>query len=352
LKPGTIDAVFDGLAPLRWCLFAEPLHAYRGQSIRLEAVLANEDVLAPGDYPVRLDVLDWNSSRVWSRQITLTIPPAPPNSVPPLAMPVFDQEVLADWPTGTYRFVATFERGAAAAGGLVEFYVTDAAEMPAIKRKVVLWGDDSGLAQWLTMHGVGVEALEADQAARRQLILASGKCSAPDKKAAYRDLLVRLARGSSVVFVTPRQLTDDSLPLPCGGRLVGLPSGVYHKDEWNRRHPVFAGLPTGGLMDYTFYRDIIPAIGWQGDTTPGELMAGAIHAAPGTGYASGLLLFGDRFEAGHDVVNILRIRDNLGKDPAAERLLRNLIEFVAHQLDDPTVPPPADLDRRLDELGL
>ena len=56
LKPGTADALFEGFAPLRFCLFVEPLHAYRGTPARFEAVLANEDALAPGEYPVRLQV--------------------------------------------------------------------------------------------------------------------------------------------------------------------------------------------------------------------------------------------------------------------------------------------------------
>ncbi len=30
LKPGATDAIFDGWAPLRWCLFAEPPNIYRG----------------------------------------------------------------------------------------------------------------------------------------------------------------------------------------------------------------------------------------------------------------------------------------------------------------------------------
>ena len=53
LKPGTIDALFDAWAPLRWCLFAEPVHIARGARVHLEAVLADEDVLAPGEYPAR-----------------------------------------------------------------------------------------------------------------------------------------------------------------------------------------------------------------------------------------------------------------------------------------------------------
>ena len=30
LKPGTIDSLFDGWYPLRWCLFVEPVNVYRG----------------------------------------------------------------------------------------------------------------------------------------------------------------------------------------------------------------------------------------------------------------------------------------------------------------------------------
>ncbi|GEM_PF-1269279 len=52
-KPATFDAVSDGWSPLRWCLFADPLHGYSGREITIEAVLANEEVLKPGEYPVR-----------------------------------------------------------------------------------------------------------------------------------------------------------------------------------------------------------------------------------------------------------------------------------------------------------
>ena len=56
-KPGTADAIFDGWYPLRWCLFVEPVQVYRGRAAHLEAVLANEDVLRPGKYPARVQVV-------------------------------------------------------------------------------------------------------------------------------------------------------------------------------------------------------------------------------------------------------------------------------------------------------
>ena len=38
----------------------------------------------------------------------------------------------------------------------------------------------------------------------------------------------------------------------------GWVDGLYHRDDWVRRHPLFEGLPAGGLMDWTFYRTIAP----------------------------------------------------------------------------------------------
>ena len=48
-KPEVYDAVCDGWAPLRFCLFAKS-HVYSGKEFEIEAVLANEGVLAEGTY--------------------------------------------------------------------------------------------------------------------------------------------------------------------------------------------------------------------------------------------------------------------------------------------------------------
>ncbi|MFH1269029.1 MAG: glycoside hydrolase family 2 TIM barrel-domain containing protein, partial [Planctomycetota bacterium] len=110
LKPGTIDAMYDAWAPLRWCLFAEPVHITRGAKIHLEAVLANEDVLKPGEYPVRLQVIGPNLTRILERTLMVTIPKQAGEREPPLATPCFAEDVTIDGPSGKYRFLATFER--------------------------------------------------------------------------------------------------------------------------------------------------------------------------------------------------------------------------------------------------
>ena len=141
LKPGTADAVFDGFAPLRWCLFTEPVNVYRKTPVRLDAVLANEDVLAPGEYPVKFEVFGPHANRVFEKTVTVKIAARTADSEPPMVMPVFAEDVTIDAPAGKYRFTATFLRGAAAAGESIEFYLDDPATMPAVTGEVTLWGE-------------------------------------------------------------------------------------------------------------------------------------------------------------------------------------------------------------------
>jgi hypothetical protein len=353
-KPGTMDAVFDGWAPLRWCLFAEPVNVYRKSPVRLEAVLANEDVLAPGKYPARLQVVGPGNTRVLDRRITLTIPDRQGKPQPPMVMPAFAEDVVIDGPPGKYRFLATFERGAAAAGGPAEFYVADPAEMPPVQSEVVLWGEDPALGQWLREHAIHTRAFSPAPAKAREVILASAPPPADERAAAFRALAARMARGSAVVFLSPDLFAGGQrgtawLPLPRKGAVAGLPSWLYHKDEWAKRHPIFAGLPCGGLMDYTFYRELVPDRAWVDLDPPAEAVAGAIDAS--CGYSSGLLVAVYRLGAGKFLLNTLLIRENLGRHPAAERLLHNMLNYAAQDADKPLAELPAGFEGQLKAMG-
>jgi len=80
-------------------------------------------------------------------------------------------------------------------------------------------------------------------------------------------------------------------------------------------------------MDYTFYRELISNLGWVRIDPSVQAVAGAICAF--TGYASGLLLSVEELGRGRLVLNTFRIYENLGKNPAADHLLRNLLRWAA-----------------------
>ncbi|MBN2577772.1 MAG: hypothetical protein JXB10_02185 [Pirellulales bacterium] len=125
---------------------------------------------------------------------------------------------------------------------------------------------------------------------------------------------------------------------------------VYPKDEWVKRHPLFDGLPCGGLMDYTFYRDIIPDYRYWGQDLPEEAVAGAFRTSC-PGHHSELMLSVYKLGQGHFILNALRIRQALGRDPAAESLLRNLLRYAARNAAQPLAKLPADFEEKLNALG-
>ena len=104
------------------------------------------------------------------------------------------------------------------------------------------------------------------------------------------------------------------------------PLGLYHRDDWARQHPIFDGLPTG-LLDWVTYRNIVPQRGICLDHVDAadEVVCGSIRTS--YGYESGPYVAIHRLGAGRIVMNALNIRENLGKDPVAERLLRNLLNY-------------------------
>ena len=102
-------------------------------------------------------------------------------------------------------------------------------------------------------------------------------------------------------------------------------------------------------MDHQFYREIIPALAFVGQDPPLEAVAGSIKSS--LDYASGLMVSVNSFGAGNFILNTLLIRDNLGTHPAAERLLRNMLRFAAHNLNKPVEKLPADFESKLKAIG-
>jgi hypothetical protein len=103
------------------------------------------------------------------------------------------------------------------------------------------------------------------------------------------------------------------------------------------------------VLDHTFYREVFSDRGWSGQDAPAEAVAGAINTS--LGYSSGLTICAYPLGAGRLVLNTLRIRENLGKDPVAERLLRNMLRYAAQNLPQPPADLPADFDAQLKAMG-
>jgi hypothetical protein len=389
MRPYLSEAYLLANAPLRWCLFAEPASIYRGGRVRLEASLANEDRLPPGEYPARLEVIGPDGKRVFEKTVSVRIPEAVAGKEPPFAQAVVSEEIVIDGPPGEYRFVASLAEGGMGRGGNEVFHVAEAAAMPAMPASVVLWGEDPQLAKWLTERGVQVLPFDPANQSKRQVILAAAKPPAPGGAAAFRDLAGQMARGSSVVFLDPAVFADTPgadtatlaeqykatqivgtrwLPLARKGTVTEADwvGGYYRGARWAKRHPIFDGLPAGGMMNMRFYGNIVSPLILSQDYTvygggvlmnpatapldrPAEAVCGSIRT--NSWYVSGLHVGVWNFGAGRFIVNTLRIRENLGTNPAAERLLRNMLTYAARGTDQPAAALPADFQQQLKTIG-
>jgi hypothetical protein len=107
---------------------------------------------------------------------------------------------------------------------------------------------------------------------------------------------------------------------------------LYHRECVAQRHPVFAGLQGPGIMDADYYGQTIAGPMFIDMPTPATTLCAAFHTGhishPG-GYRCSLMLAEYRHGTGRFVLNSLALLDNLGAQPAAGRLLLNLVGWLA-----------------------
>ncbi|MHB8972458.1 MAG: LamG-like jellyroll fold domain-containing protein [Pirellulaceae bacterium] len=358
-KLGIVDAIRDCLAPLRWCLFVEPMHVYAGRPFRIEAVMANDGVLGPGDYPCRFNIRG-PSGTVWEKSASLHIPAAESLDQVPLATAVVSEDITLDGPAGVYTLAANLERGGAASGTRLEFHLSRSADLPEGRGSVAVWGVAESAQRWLATHGVTCRPLAEVPRDTNVTVLVGDVSGAAAAADAWRDLARRIAQGSVAVFLKPSALADKDdpvrwLPLQQKGRCRPSHNWVYHREDVAQLHPIFAGLRAGGVMDWYYYLQVTPQTLFDGQEPPEEVMAAAF--APGgesegdaNVFRSGIITASYRLGAGTFVINTLQILENLDQNPVADRLLLNLIRYAQERGNAAPTPLPPDFDEFLKSI--
>jgi hypothetical protein len=344
-KPGITEVLEDGWAPLRWCLFVSPAHGYAGAPVEVEAVLANEGVLRPGTYPVTFRIWSGDGGIAWEKRATVEVPV---NGA--LALPVLKEQLPLALPAGEYVFAADLERGGAPTGDRLGFKFTDAATFPRGRGdKLCTWGVDERACAFLTAHGypcVPYAPRKPKKTAKPRTILLGDIAPAPANRATWDALLQEMKAGAHVIALSPEPFRTDLVKPICllakavDPALVPEPhpwhdllqartfhDWLYHRECVGKRHSAFAGLQSGGILDWEYWGDVVGHAWFAMPQQTCEVMAAGFavgYPCPG-GYDSGLLIGRQRVGKGTLLFNSLAILEQLGRHPAADRLLLNIL---------------------------
>ena len=373
LKPELIPSVLLANNPLRWCLATEPQSIYNNGEIQINVSFSNFDVLSPGSYPAKIQIINPDNKLVYEKKVSIDISETINGVEPPFAQQVFVDNIKIDGKAGKYEMLATLEEGGTAVGGKIDFYVSSREDKPIVQKEIVLVGEDTKVSNWMKKHQIKVLSLNEISNQKRQLIVIVG----PDGQniATMKNIAERMAKGNAVIFLSPFSLMKNNnptgwLPLTNKGRMepMDLVAGYYRADRWVKDHPIFEGMPSGGMMDYKYFRNIISLNAISQEYTirakpahtfkevsskldyPTETVSGATRISHN--YCSGIQLGIWDFGEGKFIVNTLNIIENLNSDPAADLLLHNLINFASKDFDRPlTKGLPQNFSQKLKEIG-
>jgi len=327
-KPEVFDAIADAWAPLRWCLFAEPRHGYAGRPLRIEAVLANDGILAAGEYPATFRLFG-PEGVAWERRMTVTIP-----EHAPLALPVLSEEVTVDGAAGEYTLAADMET-AAPAGERLRFHVSSPVQADLTGR-VGVWGLPEPAVAFLQGQGLDCAPFEPASPEMPGVILVGMPPESESLAASWEALTRRVEAGAVAVFLLPSAFAqgEDStrrLPLEPKGRCYEFHDWLYHREIVTKRHPLFDGLAGPGVMDMDYYGPVFGHSVFDGQRTPDETLAASFavgHYAYPDGYGSSPVVARWEVGSGQIILNMLRILENVAEHPAADHLLVNLVRYA------------------------
>jgi hypothetical protein len=318
----------DGFAPVRLCMFVHPVMAYADQPVELEVVLANEDVLKPGTYPVRLRV-HGEKGIVWEKLMDLTLPAPKPGELPPLAVPVWKGEVVLL--PGKYTWAAELLQGANPAGGKKIFRVAEA--QPKVNLPPVTGINLSeNIVTLLHVQDVDMNS-DSDPAVWRKIVLV-GLLPGPDKDPQIWQALENHAKaGGRVVMIDPASsLTwGDKLPFGKTGKMDNTWQWLYHHEVIAKPHALWAGLPAKGLLDWDIFGPAFPRMNVISDELPEDLASAsfAIGYCIRGGYISGFDYGGYKIGEGWVYFNTFWLVESVGKSPISDRMLLNMIVAAA-----------------------
>ena len=321
-KPEVYDTVCDGWAPLRFCLFAKH-HAYSNEEFEIEAVLANENILKQGKYIADFAIMGANGTiNTFSEEFEIT------NDS--FAIPVMKKKIALDVPTGKYSLVAYLRSGGSPLGNKLDFHVKNIQDLPRTTEKIYIYGLEQNTVDFLKKQGATVELF--NDKTNGTVLIGKNTDESILKKA--KDAA---ASGAKVVFMSPHSFYNsnisisDFLGIADDLRIFDARDWLYHKECIASNEYIFEGLGLG-ICDSTQYGQTFPFYSYMTSRTPEDIICPAFYVGSphvNGAYASGHTIAGFTSGKGMIYLNCFLLEENIGKNPAADMILINLINYLS-----------------------
>ena len=339
-KQAVYDMTRAANAPRILTIRSWPRNVYKGQDIRTTVVGINDLDAVQGTLAV--EVVAEDGSVAWETSV--------PANMSERVSALLDETFSSADMDGNYRIVArvTDRSGSLVAANALELDVFAAPQVPAINKIAVI--DEKGAVTGiLKKKGIAFAAFDKNTSTDTTVFVAM-RAMASENQRQFKDTLGKFAEsGGTVVylqfpFVRPRIwggiLTlgrSENMPLEATIKpSTGLWGGMTHVVP--RDHPIFAGLPTGKAM-YGLYENVraqFSVIDMAGenlvklvanDNFPDMTLSKRHYIGSGDVWM-GSDLIGTPHGKGTIWLNTMRLVPNLGKDPVADMILLNLLQYL------------------------
>ena len=337
-KPYVYEGTKAASRPRILSIRVRPRNVYAERGAKIEITGVNETEAVGGSLKLEIGSVDG------AVVFTKTLKARMDAGITPLFSEALDTKVLSGKHTVKASVVA--DDGSPISENTYSFDVFGASSLAVPEKRIAVIDPSDSLKPFLRQ--AGIPFVEFDAAADRSLPVFVSRTEArtPEQRRRFAELSKFVQAGGTAVYL---QGGGPNAQFGVGGKAspllpvsailkqaVGTWAGVSHlvKD-----HPVFEGLPVNGMMGAVYENvwapntmanvggeTIAASIGY--DWFPGYELFKRHYIGPGdTWWGADVAIV--PHGTGRCLISQLRLLENLGKDPVADKILFNLIRFAA-----------------------
>jgi beta-galactosidase len=326
-------------APRYLALRVMPRNINAGQEAKVAVTGINDLDAVGGKLEVVLVDSNGKTVKKWKRKVELA------SGVSSLLEEALDASKLS----GAFKAEVklTDNKDAVIAENTFGFDVFGATDLPVPTAKIAVLDSKNELTAFLKKKGIAYVEFDENTPASLPVLVVDNEAKGVGLKARFQALETFVKQGGTAVYLQAllrpgnpywgaKLPSDEVLPIRKDKKhALGLWVGVSHIVT---DHPVFEGLPVNCMMGQEYENVWSPYVLKD---MGGELIVGSVsygfHAQPDTdkqcykgpepafyGMDMGVVPHGK----GRYVLNTLRLLENLGTDPVADKILFNLIEWT------------------------